>query len=173
MKTSEIPIWPTPVISGWVICTVEVSPGVFRLRRVPQDQVGATGPTGATGATGATGLAGPPSGLPYTYSATLTEADPGLGFARLDNATPGLATNLYISETDSNGSDVASLLFLWDFSLSTSRGVLIMYKVADPSVFASWAITGAGTDNGAWKKFPLTMLSRNGEIGRASCRERV
>lgn len=154
MKTSEIPIWnePIPVEGGWVICTVEVEPGVFRLRRVPQDFVGAIG---------AQGLSGRSAGLHYQYSTNVIEADPGFGFLRLNNTNLLSATELYISEVDEDG-NVAGLIFLLDFSTSVTRSTLIMRKKSNPAVFAAWSVVGAGVDNGQWKKLPITAVSSSG-----------
>lgn len=71
--TSDFPIEATLDATDFVVTVVEVSPGVFRTRRVPRDGVGATGPAGATGAVGPAGT----NGTNGTNGATGAQGDPG------------------------------------------------------------------------------------------------
>jgi len=160
MKTSSIPIHSADIgDNSFVICTVEISTGTFRLRRVPKEFIGAQGIQGPAGPQGPQGLAGS-NGLSYQYSTTTTEADPGAGFIRLNN-TPTMATEIFISATDQDG-NVAGVLFLLDLSTSTTRSTIVMRKKSDPSSYVVWSVTGAGTDNGPWNKFPIVLLSSGG-----------
>lgn len=167
MKTSEIEIWnqPIEVGGGWVICTVEVEPGVFRLRRVPQNFVGATGPEGEPGIQGAQGLdgaSGRNSGLKYTYLTNVAQTDPGAGNIKFGNIPLIGATTMNISETDGDGNSLAAYLATWDNSTSAIKGYVIMRKDADPGVFAVFSINTIVTDMGTWDAFVVTGIVVNG-----------
>jgi len=58
MRTSQIPEFTGAALADGddVIANVQISPGTFRLRRVPRNIVGATGPTGAQGIQGIPGV---------------------------------------------------------------------------------------------------------------------
>lgn len=58
--TSDFPLTSDIADTDTVVMVVEVTPGVFRTRRVPKDVVGAAGPQGPAGAAGANGVAGGP-----------------------------------------------------------------------------------------------------------------
>src|SRR5882672_6434412 len=144
MLTSLIPIWDQVIDNGWVICTVEIAPGDFRLRRVVRDFVGAVGPQGPQGIQGATGAAGTngTNGLKYTYSTNTGLTDPGSGFLKFNNVPISGASALYISETDGDSNALAAYLATWDDGTSTIRGNLILRKDSNPSVLVVVNITG-------------------------------
>jgi len=194
MRVSEIPIWNAIVEDGYVICTVEIEPGVFRLRRVPPDFVGATGaqgPVGPAGSTGPAGLQGDPgpqgiqgipgnngtngtngtngidgisTGLNYVYSGTTSSGDPGAGVLRFNNADLALATALFISETDDDTNNLGAYLATLDDSTSTIRGFLSVRKKTDPAVFSIFSISGVITDNGTWDTFTVTNIVKSGTL---------
>jgi len=58
MKVSETPISDTVEDSGWILTSLPIGGGEFRVHRVKKEDVGATGPAGADGAAGATGATG-------------------------------------------------------------------------------------------------------------------
>ncbi|MGA2001674.1 MAG: hypothetical protein ABSG52_16955, partial [Terriglobales bacterium] len=126
----------------------------------PQGSTGATGPQGATGSqgpqgvTGATGSQGPigvtgdtgpqgPQGLAgatggavsisYTFSTTTTDADPGNGKLRLDNATQNSATVIRANLQDSNAADWTSVLNGFADSTNTVKGQIRLVKSSDPT----------------------------------------
>ena len=77
-------------------------------------------PVGSTGATGSTGSQGPDGvgGLPYTFSTTTSDADPGAGQIRLNNGTLGSVSEIYIDDsTSASGNpDVSAFILTWDDS---------------------------------------------------------
>lgn len=194
MRVSDIPEWNAIVDNGFVICTVEIQPGTFRLRRVPPDFVGATGaqgPVGPAGATGPQGIQGDPgpqgiqgipgnngtngtngtngvdgvsTGLNYVYSGTTSSGDPGAGVLRFNNANLSLATSLFISETDDDANSLSAYLATWDDGTSTIRGTLTVRKKTDPAVFSIFSISGVITDNGAWDTFTVANVVNSGAI---------
>ena len=60
----------------------------------------------------------------FQYSTTTTDADPGGGFLRLDNATPSSATNMYVDDLEYNATDVSAWVQSFDdvSGNATNRG---------------------------------------------------
>jgi len=109
-----------------------------------------------------------PGGLSYTYSSTTTDADPGAGVLRLDNATPGSATGLYISDTEGNAVDVSAYLLTWDDSTSTTTGgQVIIRSTADASIFHIYDVT-AITDNTGYVDATLSWIAGSGSFVNGS-----
>jgi hypothetical protein len=53
-------------------------------------------------------------GLFYRFSDSVSDADPGSGYLRLNNATIGSATAAYLDNLDANGATVSSEFDTWD-----------------------------------------------------------
>ena len=112
---------------------------------------GATGPEGPTGYTGYTGpsVTGPtgPKGdfggasFNYEFLTNTMATDPGSGNLKLNNVTPGLATKLFISETDSDGTNIEMFLKTIDDSTSTIKGHFKISSKSDPSMFVFYSIS--------------------------------
>ena len=195
MKTSNIPVHSADIgDNSFVICTVEISTGTFRLRRVPKEFIGAqgiqgpigpVGPTGPQGATGPQGIQGIQGiqgpagtngtngtngsdgvsfGLEYVYSGTTSSGDPGSGVLRFNNADLALATSLFISETDNDGNGLAAWLATLDDSTSTIRGFLHVRHKTNPAIFSIFTISGTITDNGTWDTFTVANVVKNGTL---------
>lgn len=101
--------------------------------------------------------------LRYAYSSTVTAGDPGNGTLRFNNASLALATTLYISETDGNAQNVANFLASWVTSTATIKGILVVTKATDPSVFYIYSVT-ARTDNGVYNTITVAFVSGSGTI---------
>ena len=76
-----------------------------------QGTAGAQGATGTAGAQGAQGTAGSQGtggttgsrgGVPYTFSSTTTDSDPGLGVIRYNNIAIPSVTQIFFDNSDSN-----------------------------------------------------------------------
>lgn len=109
-------------------------------------------------------LAGAAWGYNYIYSSTTTAADPGSGYLRFNHATLSSATALYISETTGDSISVAADLATWDDSTSTICGRLRVMKADNPTIFATFNITGSITDSGTWDTFTVAYVVGNGTI---------
>lgn len=196
MKTSNIPVHSADIgDNSFIICTVEISTGTFRLRRVPKEFIGATGAAGPPGATGpaGTGSPGPQGiqgiqgiqgltgnngtngtngangtsfGLRYEYSGTTSSGDPGSGLLRFNNADLALATLLFISETDKDTNGLAAWLATLDDSTSTIRGFLHVRHKTNPAIFSVFTISGVITDNGTWDTFTVANVVKNGTLAQ-------
>lgn len=112
---------------------------------------GATGATGADGATGDTGPAGPAGGpisIPYVFSTTTTDSDPGNGNLRLNNATQDAATAIRADLLDANGSDWTAVIDAMDDSTSTVKGHIRIFKTDDPTKFLVFTVSAVDSSTG-------------------------
>ncbi|GAB3416616.1 hypothetical protein NX774_12255 [Massilia agilis] len=92
--------------------------------------------------------AGTAYAIPYTFDATTTDADPGAGKIRFDNATQSSTTTLRLDLVGSNGVDYTPLLDSFDASTSAVKGQLRIEKAADPTKFIAFNVTGRAAPAG-------------------------
>jgi hypothetical protein len=144
------------------------STGVLNLG-IPTGDTGATGATGSTGAAGSDGTDGV-GGLPYTFSTTTSDADPGAGQIRLNNATLGSVSEIYIDDrTAAAGNpDVSAFILTWDDSTQTSdRGQVTITKKSAQENFATYKISGASTDASGYVKLAVTHVVSSGSFSNS------
>ena len=127
---------------------------------------GATGPTGASGVsvTGATGPQGDKGGLPFKFSTTLSMADPGQGFFRVNNESLGTISAIAIDATDRNGTDVSDYIATWDDGNSGSgdRGYIIIQSNTNSDTnITIFKVNGSVTDNTGWLQIAVDGVSGN------------
>lgn len=116
---------------------------------------------------GPTGPSGPGSGIRQAYSATTTDADPGAGTFRFNNATPASATAAYLDNVDASGATVSGIFDLWDDSGSTVKGAIRWEKASDPTVWAQFQVTGSVVDGTGYRKLTLANGSGSGAFTAA------
>ena len=144
------------------------STGVLNLG-IPTGDTGATGATGSTGAAGSDGTDGV-GGLPYTFSTTTSDADPGAGQIRLNNATLGSVSQIFIDDSSaaSGNPDVSAFILTWDDSTQTSdRGQVTITKKSAQENFATYKISGASTDASGYVKLAVTHIVSNGSFSNS------
>lgn len=91
----------------------------------------------------------------YTWKTSTTNADPTSGCVKVNNASPGSATALYISETDANSNSISSEIARWDDATNASGKARV--KIAkDTTNFLLLNITSTVTDNGTWDTFTVS-----------------
>ena len=104
-------------------------------------------------------------GLFFLFSDSVTDADPGSGYIRLNNADPTLATAAYIDVLDANGATVSAILDSWDDeATAAARGQLWLRGVADPSAFHAYKVTGSVVDGTGYRKLTLTYVGGSGSF---------
>ena len=114
-------------------------------------------PKGDKGDTGATGQA---DGTPMVFSTTITDADPGNGKVRANNATFASITQLFFDNQDANGVALTAWLDSFDDVVNANaRGYLRGRKATDPSVWMEFAVTGAVVDGGGYRKLAVSPIS--------------
>lgn len=109
---------------------------------------GADGANGVDGVDGAAGPAGGAIAIPYVFSTTTTDSDPGNGNLRLDNATQNAATTVRADLLDANGVDWTAVLDELDDSTSTIKGYLRLFKTGDPTKFLLFTVSATASPSG-------------------------
>ena len=100
----------------------------------------------------------------FTYSTTTTDADPGDGKLRFNNATLSSATIAYIDDKEINGTDVSAWVQSFDdvTGNDTNRGRIRMSKSNTLDTWAVWKVSGAATDASGYTKLTLTYIDTAG-----------
>jgi hypothetical protein len=93
----------------------------------------------------------------YTFSNTTTEADPGNGKIRLNNASPAGVTAIYISKIDKDGFS-REVLELMRF------GDAILLNASKHSASQTYQLTAAPIDNTTWIKLLVTNELTDGSF---------
>jgi hypothetical protein len=128
-------------------------------------QFSRSGDQGAAGSTGSPGATGPAAALEWLFSTITTDADPGIGNVRFNNATFGSVTQIFFDNAERGGTDVTVWLDSFDDSTSTSdRGFVVLIDVVDPTDFALFRVTGAVVDGTGYRKVPVTPLVQSGSF---------
>jgi hypothetical protein len=114
------------------------------------------------GSTGATGPYGGPVTLPYTFSTTTADADPGNGIIRLNNADVTAATQAYIDLLGSDGATYTTLIDSFDdLAQASVKGWLTLVKRSDPTAFVIYRVTVWTTATG-YRKLTLVHVASSG-----------
>ncbi len=104
-------------------------------------------------------------GLFYVFSDTTTDADPGAGIFRLNNATQSSATGAFLDNLDANGATVSAVIDTWDNAGSTDgRGQLWLRSIAAPSTFRAFDVTGTVVDGTGYRKLTLAHIGGSGTL---------
>lgn len=136
-----------------IACTVIGSNGTFSSNDTLALEI-----IGTPGTIGATGPAG--GGIPWTWDAGVTAADPGAGKIRGDNATIASITNFYINNADANAATETTWLDGLDDSTSTVKGYIQLVKSSSPAnthTFRVNSVTGS-----AFRTISVTYIGGSG-----------
>lgn len=98
-------------------------------------------------------------GHPMAWDTGTSSADPGTARVRVNNATMGSATALYVSDTDAWGADLDGLLD----NLATGH-ILKLSKVGAQANYIQVQATGSSTDHGTWHSLPVTVVGTSGSF---------
>ena len=129
-----------------------VANGKCNARTETRVQWNQTGPAGATGASGS-GIDG---GLRFTFSTTVTDADPGTGVIRYNSATVTAVTSLFVDLTDVNGTPILNILD--SFNPANGGGTIWLTGKTSNQVNA-FTVNGALTDGSGYRKIPVVHVS--------------
>ena len=126
-----------------------------------QGRQGTQGTQGRQGIQGTIGTQGDKGGLLYGFEGNTTEADPGSGDFRLNNATISSVDELYINQTTDDGANVGDYILTWDdLGTSSNRGTLIIKSNTNSdNTYAIFKVNGSITDNTTWFKVELTYVA--------------
>jgi hypothetical protein len=102
----------------------------------------------------------------FTYSTTTTDADPGSGFIRFNNATISSATIAYVDDLEANGTDVVAWVQSFDdvTGNATNRGRIRVSKANTLDTWHVFRVNAAITDASGYTKIPLTYIDGAGSL---------
>tara|TARA_R110000851_G_scaffold4246_6_gene17398 strand:+ start:887 stop:3793 length:2907 start_codon:yes stop_codon:yes gene_type:complete len=106
-------------------------------------------------------------GYEYAFDTTTTDADPGAGDIRFNDATYADVTEIYIDDDDSNGVTTQADTATWGASTSTIKGYLHIVDTNDPATYARFKITAAVTDASGYNKITVVHLASNNTFSAA------
>jgi hypothetical protein len=87
--------------------------------------------------------------IDYTFSTTTTDADPGNGTLRLDNATQNIATTIRADLLGNDTADYTGVLGTFTASSSaTSKGTIRLVKKSDPTKYLLFNVTALASPSG-------------------------
>lgn len=118
--------------------------------------------TPGSSAVGPTGAAGGVSFL-YTYSTTTTDADPGTGTLRLNNASYASVTQVFIDLLAFGGADVTDFLDSLDDSTNPVKGTIKISAASDQTKWVVFSLTSTTTVAG-YRKLVVTYVDHNGAL---------
>lgn len=119
---------------------------------------GRPGPAGAAGADGTVGGA---IAIPYTFSTTTTDSDPGAGNLRLSNTTQASATVIRADLLSSDGTDWSSVLATLDDSTNDMKGHIRLFKLADPTKWLLFEVAALASPAG-YKNITVVNVGTSG-----------
>lgn len=144
----------------------------IRYRKQPAPGSAERGPTWVTppvqyikGGKGDVGDAGPPAGVPYTFSTTTTMADPGAGGVRFNHATPASVTAIALDDLSAatGNPDVSAWIAAMAGSTNTVKGSLRVTLASNQAIFAEFNIT-AVTASGGWEQLTVAFVNSAGTL---------
>lgn len=86
--------------------------------------------------------------IPYTFSTTTTDADPGAGTLRLSSATQNASTVIRIDLTGSDASTWTSVIDTFDDSTSTVKGHILLQKLGDATKWLLFSVASLASPSG-------------------------
>lgn len=99
------------------------------------------------------------SGLDYAFDTGTSDANPGSGLLRFNNATLGSATVMYINKTGRNGESLGTLIGTWDDASATHRGHGRVFDINDRTKYIEFDLNGSLTDATTYWKVPLSNVA--------------
>lgn len=127
------PEWTTRAASAIDLVTLETVDG---------------GTTWAASLAGAAGLVGGGVAIPYVFSTTTADADPGAGNLRLDNATQNTAVAIRADLVGSDGATYTTVIDSLDDSTATVAGYIRLVRTNAPSKFLLFTVASVDASSG-------------------------
>lgn len=106
----------------------------------------------------------PGNAFAFTFSGTTTDADPGDGLLRLNNATYSSVTQIYVDLQEYNGTDVTAWLDSLDNGAGPIKGGIRLYQRSDQTNWADFTLTSITTGVG-YRKLNVTYNDHSGSFG--------
>ena len=96
--------------------------------------------------------------IPYTFSTTTTDADPGNGILRLNQATQNTATVIRADLLGSDGATYTGSLDIFDDSTNTVKGYIRLVHATDATKFLIFSVASLASPTG-YKNITVTNIS--------------
>ena len=125
----------------------------------PQGEQGMQGGPGAQGANGLDGAYGGAVTIPYTFSDTTTDSDPGSGNLRLSNATQNVADVIRVDPLDANGDDWSTVIADFANALTSETGFIRLVNKVDQTKWIVWYIEQVNPESGYYNVFGTVVAS--------------
>lgn len=104
-------------------------------------------------------------GLTQTFDTPTTDADPGAGKFRLNNATLSSVTAIYLDNLDVGGADVSAYLdTLDDTGALTNRGTLELRSASSLNSYGVFRVTGSVVNGTGYRKLTVEYLAGGGTL---------
>ena len=121
------------------------------------------------GYTGSQGLEGNNAGLRYNFSTTTTDADPGTGVFRYNNATIGSVTQIFIDVLNVSSVDFTSYIDTWDDSTNVVKGYIIIDSNTNSDTTKSIFQLNSITTATGYRKLNVTYISGSLPANNEAC----
>jgi hypothetical protein len=95
----------------------------------------------------------------FNFDTATTDADPGAGDVRFNNATPASVTEIYFDNADRDGTTQTTWLDTFDDADTTNKGYLLFVPAATPSAKLLFRVTGTVVDGTGYRKVTVTHLA--------------
>lgn len=95
----------------------------------------------------------------FNFDTSTTDADPGAGDVRFNNATPASVTAIYFDNVDRDGNTVTTWLDSFDDSTTTTKGTLIFTPAAGPKAKLIYTVTGSIVDGTGYRKVTVSHVA--------------
>lgn len=96
--------------------------------------------------------------IPYTFSTTTTDADPGAGILRLGSATQNASTVIRLDLTGSDGSTWTDVIDTFDDSASAVKGHIMLQKLGDGTKWLFFSVSALASPSG-YKNITVTPMA--------------
>lgn len=95
----------------------------------------------------------------WNFDTSTSDADPGDGDVRFNNADPASVTEIYFDNEDRDGNDVSAWLDTFDDADTAITGTITFTPAAAPSGKLVYNVTGAVTDGTGYRKVAVTHVA--------------
>lgn len=92
--------------------------------------------------------AGSAYAIPYTFSTTTTDSDPGMGILRLGSATQNTSVAIRLDLTGSDGSTWTDVIDTFDDSSSAVKGHIMLQKLGDATKWLLFSVSAVASPSG-------------------------
>jgi len=95
----------------------------------------------------------------WNFDTSTSDADPGDGDVRFNNASPASVTEIYFDNLDRDGNTVTAWLDSFDDSTNTAKGTLVITPAATPSAKLIYAVSGSVVDGTGYRKVTVAHVA--------------